>query len=311
MKHIYDLANAQLEQPSIVTIGVFDGVHRGHAHLIGQLVDQAHTSGRLAVVLTFFPHPDIVLRGLKGRYYLTTAEQRAEQLLKLGVDCVVTHPFNEATRFIRAADFVDQLIARLRLDSLWVGADFALGYQREGNVDYLQAQGAEKGFSLHVIDLVQTGNDHEIISSTLIRELLEAGEVKKANHLLGRGYSVCGEIVHGEKRGRSIGFPTANAAVWEEQVIPENGVYAGWATLGDERFMAVTNIGIRPTFSGQDVTVEAHLLDFNREIYGQTLTVTFETRLRSEKKFNGIQELIAQIGADTEEGRKYLSINRP
>jgi len=307
MKHIYDLANAQLDQPSIVTIGVFDGVHQGHAHLIGQLVDQAHTSGRLAVVLTFFPHPDIVLRGLKGRYYLTTAEQRAEQLLKLGVDCVVTHPFNEATRFIRAADFVDQLIARLRLDSLWVGADFALGYQREGNVDYLRGQGAEKGFSLHVIDLIQTGKDHETISSTLIRELLEAGEVEKANHLLGRGYAVCGEIVHGEKRGRSIGFPTANVAVWEEQVIPGNGVYAGWATLGDERFMAVTNIGIRPTFSGQDVTVEAHLLDFNREIYGQNLTVTFETRLRSEKKFNGIQELISQIGIDTEEGRKYLS----
>jgi riboflavin kinase/FMN adenylyltransferase len=305
MRHIYNLAEAHLQQSSVVTIGVFDGVHRGHQHLIRQLVEEAHSTNRLAVVLTFFPHPDIVLRGLTGRYYLTTPEQKAEQLTKLGVDLVVTHPFNETTRQIRAADFVDQLIEHLRLHTLWVGADFAMGYKREGNVPFLTQQGAAKGFSLHVIDLV--ANDGEAINSTTIRESLEAGNVERAHEWLGRGYEVVGEVVKGEQRGRKIGFPTANMGVWEEQVIPANGVYAGWATLGEERFMAVTNVGVRPTFDGQGVTVEAHLLDFDHDIYGQQLAFSFEKRLREEKKFNGIQELIAQIQADVEAGRDYLS----
>jgi len=305
MRHIYNLSDAHLQQPSVVTIGVFDGVHRGHQYLIRQLVDEAHSTNRLAVVLTFFPHPDIVLRGLKGRYYLTTAEQKAEQLMEIGVDLVVTHLFNEQTRQIRAADFVDQLIEHLRLNALWVGADFAMGYKREGNVPFLTQQGAEKGFSLHVIDLV--ANDGGAISSTHIREALQAGDVELARGWLGRGYEVVGKVVQGEQRGRKIGFPTANINVWEEQVIPANGVYAGWAALGVERFMAVTNVGVRPTFEGQGVTVEAHLLDFDRDIYGQQLAFSFEKRLREEKKFSGIEELMAQIRADTEAGREYLS----
>jgi riboflavin kinase/FMN adenylyltransferase len=308
MKPLYNLADAHLQQPSVVTIGVFDGVHRGHQYLIRRLVDEAHSTNRLAVVLTFFPHPDIVLRGLKGRYYLTTAEQKAEQLMKLGVDLVVALPFNDDTRQIRAANFVNQLLDHLRLNALWVGADFAMGYKREGNVPFLTQQGSEKGFSLHVIDLVANGG--EAISSTHIRDALQAGNVEQARDWLGRGYEVVGEVVQGEQRGRKIGFPTANIQVWEEQVIPANGVYAGWATLGDERFMAVTNVGVRPTFAGQDVTVEAHLLDFDRDIYGQQLAFSFETRLREEKKFNGIQELIAQIGADVETGRAYLTMQR-
>lgn len=311
MKHIYDLAHAQLDTPSIVTIGVFDGVHRGHAHLIQRLVEQSHSSGRLAVVLTFFPHPDIVLRGLKGRYYLTTAEERAAQLLRLGVDVVVTHPFNDALRQVRAADFVDQLIQHLRMNALWVGADFALGYKREGNVEFLRERGQSLGFGVEVVNLVETGTEQAVISSTLIRQMLENGDVERAAALLGRGYAVYGEVVHGEKRGRRIGFPTANVAVWQEQVLPANGVYAGWAVLNGEPFMAVTNIGLRPTFSGEEVTVEAHLLDFNREIYGQKLVVTFEKRLRSEQKFGGIEALIAQIAADAEAGRAFLRQQTP
>lgn len=305
MKHIYDLSQAQLQQPSIVTIGVFDGVHRGHQHLVKRLVTEAHSTGRQAVVLTFFPHPDQVLRHLQGRYYLTSSEQRADELVKLGVDCVVTHPFNDQVRQMRAASFVDQLLHHLHMTALWVGSDFALGYQREGNVDFLKAQGAEKGFAVREIDLLL--NDGSAISSTAIREALQAGDVDRVRDWLGRGYTVIGEVVHGEKRGRKIGFPTANVNVWEEQVIPANGVYAGWAKLGNERFMAVTNVGVRPTFAGQGVTVEAHLLDFNRDIYGQQLSVSFETRLRPEKRFNGIDELIAQIKGDSDAGRAYLS----
>ena len=303
MQHVYDLTAAQLEQPSLVTIGVFDGVHRGHQYLIRQLVEQAHQNDQQAVVLTFFPHPDVVLRGLEGRYYLTTPEERAEELGRVGVDVVLTQTFDDAFRQISAADLLDQLLQALHMRVLWVGSDFAMGYQREGDVAFLRAKGAVKGFQTEVIDLIRDG---EAISSTAIRQALVAGDVEQANFWLGRGYALSGEVIHGDHRGRTIGFPTANLAVWEQQAIPANGVYAGWALLGDEGYMAVTNIGVRPTFKGQDVRVEAHLLDFDREIYGEKLRVSFETRLRAEKKFNNIQELIDQIGVDAQAGREYL-----
>lgn len=305
MKHLYNLAEADMDRPSIVTIGVFDGVHRGHQHLISNLVAEARASGRGAVVLTFHPHPDVVLRGLEGRYYLTSPEQKAARLHELGIDCVITLTFDEALRQMRAADFVDAMVRRLKLSSLWIGSDFALGYRREGNVEFLQQQGSEKNFVVHVIDLLL--NETNVISSTSIRAALQAGDVEQANAWLGRGYAVSGEVVHGEKRGRKIGFPTANIAAWSEQIIPANGVYAGWAYLDGERHMAVTNIGVRPTFAGDDVTIEAHLLDFDRDIYGKTLDVTFETRLRPEQHFDGIEALIAQINRDVVSGRGYLA----
>lgn len=306
MSHIYDLSNINLMHPSVITIGVFDGVHRGHQYLIRRLVAEAHDNGRLAVVLTFHPHPDVFLRGITGRYYLTTPEQRANYLLQLGVDYVVTHPFNDETRQIRAADFVDLLMTYLRLDSLWVGQDFAMGYKREGNVEFLTQLGQQKGFSVHVVDMLET-DDSGRISSTRVRESLIAGDVEQVKSLLGRPYMLSGEVVHGKKRGHAIGFPTANIDVWEQQLIPQNGIYAGWAHLGDERFMAMTNVGISPTFNNKDITVEAYLLDFDRDIYGEILTISFEKYLRPEAKFDSLEGLIAQISTDVEQGRAYLA----
>lgn len=307
MTHIHNLEDLNLQKSSVITIGMFDGVHKGHCHLIGRLIEAAHADDLLAVVLTFFPHPDQVVQGIQGRYYLTNAEERASYLLDLGVDHVITHPFDENVRRIRAASFVDQLVTHLRPQKLWVGADFALGYKREGNVDFLRQQGEEKGFSVHAIDLLQTESSHATITSTLIREALFRGEVEQAHKWLGRPYHVSGEVVHGLQRGRTIGFPTANIDVWQQQVIPANGVYAGWAELGNERIMAVTNIGVRPTFNSSDVTIEAHLLDFDRDIYGQTLAISFETFLRPEVKFDNLQALVDQISADVETVRAYLS----
>lgn len=306
MEHFYDLASAHLAQPSVVTIGVFDGVHWGHQHLIRKLVAEARATSRLAVVVTFFPHPDILLRGLTGRYYLTTPEQRAEYLGELGVDTVITLPFNQEFRQIRAAAFVDMMLEHLKLSSLWVGSDFALGYQREGNVEFLRAQGDAKGFSLQVIDLIVAETDGAI-SSTAIRDALLAGDVDNARDWLGRTYTLTGEVVHGDHRGRELGYPTANMHVWEEQVIPANGIYAGWATLGNERFMAATNVGVRPQFDGDDVRVEAYLLDFDRDIYGQQLTFSFEKYLRPEMKFESLQGLIDQIDADVQTAREFLT----
>lgn len=304
MQHSYDLENARLSQPSVVTIGVFDGVHRGHQHLIRRLVDHAHAQDRQAVAITFFPHPDVVLRHLEGRYYLTTPEQKAQLLADLGVDLVVTQTFDDEFRQIRAAQFVDMMREHVGLAELWVGSDFAMGYKREGDVAFLRRQGQDKGFALEVVDLVAASAD--VISSTTIREALLQGDVERAREGLGRAYSVTGEVIHGEKRGRLLGFPTANLDVWNQQVIPANGIYAGWATLGDERFMAMTNVGVRPHFAGQNVTVEAYLLDFDRDIYGQQVELTFDRYLRPEMKFNGLDELIAQIHDDVRVGRAYL-----
>ncbi len=305
MIHTYDLSNIHLLKSSVLTIGAFDGVHRGHQHLIRRLVKEAHAQDYLAVVMTFFPHPDVVLQEVKPRYYLTTPEQRADYLFELGVDCVVTHPFDMDVRQMRAVEFVDLLVRHLKLKRLWVGEGFALGYKREGNIDYLTTQGEVKGFTVDVIDMVRTDDDNRV-SSTLIRQAIERGDVEQAREWLGRGYALAGEVIHGKKRGRSIGYPTANTQIWEQQIITANGVYAGWAYLGEERFMAMTNVGLSPTFNNKEVTVEAHLLDFDRDIYGQTLTITFEKYLRPEMKFNGLDALIAQIGKDVEVGRAFL-----
>src|ERR1041385_4796858 len=274
MKHFYSLSEAALDQSSIVTIGVFDGVHRGHQHLLAPLVAEAHATGRLAVVLTLFPHPDVVLRGLTGRHYLTSEEEKARLLGELGVDVVITQPFDDTVRQIRAADFVGQLLAHLKMTSLWLTADFALGYKREGNFAYLSDQGAQKEFEVRQIDLLSASADNvtSVISSSKIREALRAGKVEQAAEWLGRPYRVEGEVVHGDHRGRELGFPTANINAWSEQVLPANGIYACWATLGDERFMAVTSLGIRPQFGGNAILLEPYILDFNRDIYGQKLS---------------------------------------
>lgn len=307
MQHFYALQDAHLERPSVVTIGVFDGVHRGHQALIRTLVKEARAQDKLAVALTFFPHPDVVIRKLEGRFYLTTPDERARLLGELGVDTVITETFDDTFRHTRAQEYVDRMLRHLRLSSLWVGADFALGYQREGTVAWLRKAGEAQGFSVETLDLIVANGDHSAITSTRIREALVAGDVEHAAEWLGRPYSITGEVVHGLARGRTIGFPTANVDAWAQQVIPGNGVYAGWAMLGNERFMAMTNVGMRPTFTGQGITVESYLLDFDREIYGEHLTVTFEKRLRPEMKFDGIAALVAQIGRDVEAGREWLT----
>ncbi len=305
MAHVTSLNDVQLEQASLVTIGVFDGVHLGHQQLIRALVERAKASGRLTVVLTFFPHPDIVLRGLTGRYYLTTPEQRAEALHLLGVDTVITQTFDETFRHTSAQDYVSQLCDRLKMTELWVGQHFALGYEREGDVAFLSRLGESKGYTVHAVELVADADQH-VISSTSIRGLLQEGKVEQVAGLLGRPFSIDAEVVRGDQRGRTIGFPTANLAVWDEQVLPAYGVYAGWATIDGARHPAVTNIGVRPTFDSQRMAVEAHLLDFDGNLYGKVLNLSFDFRLRGEQKFEGITALVAQIKADVEAGRRLL-----
>ncbi|GAB4470054.1 MAG: bifunctional riboflavin kinase/FAD synthetase [Anaerolineae bacterium] len=303
MRHITSLSDAALIRPSVVTIGSFDGVHRGHQHLIRQLLDDSRARDAVPVVLTFYPHPEMVLRGFVPGYYLTLPAEKARRLGLLGVELVVTHPFNETVRHMRAADFVDSLLTHLNMIELWVGPDFALGYRREGTVDFLRHQGEEKGFALRVVDFFV---DHagERVSSSSIRTLLAAGEMREVARLMGHPHRLIGQVVEGASRGRTIGFPTANLQVSPELAVPPIGVYAAYAVLDAERHPAVVNIGVRPTFDGTPTPIiEAHLLDFSGELYGHTLALDMIERLRDEHKFAGVEALIAQINADIERAR--------
>jgi riboflavin kinase/FMN adenylyltransferase len=305
MRHITSLQSANLSQPSVVTIGAFDGVHRGHQYLIRQLLNHARATGQVTVVLTFFPHPEIVLRGFRPGFYLTLPDAKARLLGDLGVELVVTHPFNDKVRHIRAADFVDNLIANLNMASLWIGPDFALGYRREGTVDFLREQAKRRGFEVRVVDLMDAGGER--VSSSRIREALHAGDVSEAARLLGRPHALPGKVIEGAKRGRNLGFPTANLSVPTEQAIPARGVYAAWASIGAQQHPAVVNIGMRPTFDGTDSLVtEAHLLDFSGDLYGQELTLRFISHLRDEQRFDGVEALLKQIEKDISRARVIL-----
>lgn len=306
VQHVHDLTQVQLDRPAQVTIGSFDGVHRGHQYIIGQMVTAARAAGELAVALTFYPHPSVVLGRQQPPFYINTPEEKAQLLGELGVDIVVTHPFNDQVRHIRAREFVELLCRHLRMSQLWVGHDFAMGYQREGNVPMLRQLSDEMGYGLHVIDqpLLWRG---EVISSSRVRRALAVGDVEEAMGCLGRPFRLPGVVIEGARRGKTIGIPTANLAVWEERAIPANGVYACRAWLGTEGYQAVTNIGVRPTFDGTGKqTVETHLLDFDGDLYGQTIALDFIARLRDERRFDGVAALLAQIHKDIAQAREIL-----
>jgi riboflavin kinase/FMN adenylyltransferase len=264
-------------------------------------------------VLSFFPLPKQVVGNGEPRFYLTSPDDRARLLQQLGIDLVVTLPFDQQLREMRATDFVDLLLERLDLREIWVGPDFALGYQREGDVDFLKKQGQAKGFEVCTVDFFRlaAGNPlagrGPIVSSSLIRQALREGRLQDANHWLGRPYRIAGQVVHGDQRGRSLGFPTANLSVWEEQVMPARGVYAGCAWLDNERRPAAVNIGVRPTVTaGETLTVEAHLIDLDCDLYGKDLAVDLYAPIRPEFRFDSREALTAQMARDVEEARQVF-----
>ncbi len=285
-------------QDSWLTIGVFDGVHRGHQEIIRNLTAGAHGNGALAVVLTFWPHPAIVLGKRDDLKCLTTPEERAGLLGDLGVDVVVTQPFTRDFAALPAQDFIRLISGRLGLRSLWMGYDFALGRGREGTPERLAALGKEFGYDVRMLPAVQNGG--HTLSSSLIRQRIAAGQVEVAAQSLGRPYALNGPVVHGDGRGRKINVPTANIDYPNDTVIPANGVYAAWAWVGGERIPAATNIGVNPTFTPDKQTpnVEAHLLGFDRDLYGQDVKLEFVQRLRDELKFASVEALLEQIHAD-------------
>ncbi|MGH2535849.1 MAG: riboflavin biosynthesis protein RibF [Candidatus Promineifilaceae bacterium] len=300
---ISGLETAAERRPTYLAIGVFDGVHRGHQALLADMAAAARAAGARPAALTFFPHPSAVISGRSGRFYLCALEERIRLLGQTGVELVVNQPFDQALRQTSARDFVAQLRAALDLRQLW-GASFSLGYRREGDLAYLQALGPELGFEVRPYDrLVEWAG--RPVSSSRIRDALTAGELDEVAGCLGRPYHLRGRVVRGDGRGRTIGVPTANLKLWDELLLPANGVYATLAEVDGRRYPAATNIGHRPTVDGQSLSVEAHLLDFDADLYGRELELEFVRRLREERKFPGLDALVAQIRADIEATRHW------
>lgn len=305
MQVIDDLTKVNLQQDTVLTIGAFDGLHRGHQKLITAVVERARGTNCLSALLTFHPHPAVVLVPERAPRYLTTLGEKMALLESLGLDLVLLLPFSRQVADTPARKFMEMVSAHLRLRELWVGPDFALGRNREGNVPRLRELGRELGYEVQVYEPVLEGE--AIISSSRVRALLAEGRVREATELLGRYPSLSGEVVMGAQRGRTLGFPTANLEVRPERAVPSNGVYAVYAVLGSERYPAVANIGVRPSFDNGQRTVETHILDFEQNIYGCDLVVEFVARLRAERRFEDIDDLVAQIEQDSQAARQLLS----
>jgi riboflavin kinase/FMN adenylyltransferase len=310
MKHYHSLEDISLLN-CWLTVGVFDGVHRGHQVILHKLVDGAHAKGVDAVVLSFDPHPARVF-GHDEIKLLTLPDERADLFDSLGVDVLITHPFNMEVANITASEFMQRLKSRLGLRHLILGYDSALGKNREGNTARLIEIGAELGYTVETVSAL--GDESGVISSTEIRKLIATGNVREAAHLMGHPYRLHGPVVQGDQRGRTIGFPTANIDYSIDKLIPRNGIYACWATLRENSssspsvFQAAVNIGVNPTFTPdkKSVNVEAYLLDFDRDLYGEVVELEFVSRLRDELKFDSVETLIEQISRDVNQTRTIL-----
>jgi riboflavin kinase/FMN adenylyltransferase len=298
----YNALHRPLRAP-VVAIGNFDGVHRGHAHIFAQAEERARAGGGEAVVLTFEPHPAKVLAPSFAPPLITTPARKLELFAACGLDAAVVQPFDREFASMSAEAFVERVLGGLGARHVVVGYDFTFGTKRSGNVTRLTELGAANGFSVSVVPPVSV--DGIVCSSTKVREFVLEGRLDGAALLLGRPHEVEGVVVRGAGRGRTIGVPTANVQS-ETELLPSKGVYAGWGQrLSDgTRWGAAINVGTNPTFvSGQVISVEAHLLDCDSDLYGERLRLGFVQRLRDEERFPSREALVAQIGRDIQQAR--------
>jgi riboflavin kinase/FMN adenylyltransferase len=308
----YSQINESFARP-IVTIGNFDGLHRGHRQIIDEVLARARKEGGTSVVYTFRPHPHLALAPTEELQLINTYDEKVGLLGKLGVDVVIEEPFSREFSTLTAEKFVNEvLLKRLSAHALYVGYDFGFGKDRSGTLEVLQKLCAKEGLELHVAKPLKT--DGEICSSSRIRDHIKAGAVAEAAKLLGREFFYRGVVTKGDGRGHKLGFPTANV-VPESKLWVKEGVYATWAVHGDRRYRSVTNVGRRPTFipeTGENrppVVVETHILDFDQDIYGESLEVRMVARIRDEVRFSGIDALVSQIRLDIQRASELLDIS--
>jgi len=300
-----ELAELSPEKDMLLTIGVFDGVHLGHKYLISQLTEQAQRQDLLSGVVTFRQHPREVLSPRTKLPYLTSLTERANLLKDEGIDAVITLSFTRELGQLDAGQFAGLLKKHLRMRSLIIGPDFALGRNREGNADTLRKLGQDMDFSVTVIPPVRING--EVVSSTAIRDALADGNMRRVVSLIGRSFSLRGQVTTGEGRGSSLGFPTVNLEIDPKQALPADGVYVTWAYVDDKAYQSVTNIGLRPTFDGKGRTVETYILNYQGNLYGHELKIDVVERLRGEKRFDTVEELKKQIAEDVKQGTAFLN----
>jgi riboflavin kinase/FMN adenylyltransferase len=296
---------ARFDRPVHMTIGTFDGVHKGHQALLKSLVTRAAGEGAESVLVTFEPHPRCVLDPQNCPASLTTLDEKAVLLDQLGIDRVIVIPFSREVAALTPGDFMKRLTRGMPLRRLVIGHDFRFGRGRRGDAAFLQRLGTRQGFELEVIGTVERGSAP--ISSSRIRRLVLLGQMRAAAQLLGREYFFRSIVEHGEKRGRTLGYPTANLRISPNKLVPASSVYAARVDIDGTVYQGALSVGFRPTFGGHNLTVEVYIMDFEGDLYGRTLTVQFVQRLRGEKRFASVAGLQQQMARDVENARRILA----
>ena len=306
MKTFQDISSFKTKEKTFVTIGTFDGVHFGHKEIINRLVDDAKKAGKKSVLLTFFPHPRMVLQKEASIELINTIQERALLLENTGLDYLIIHPFSKEFSRLTALDFVrDILVNQLNISKLIIGYDHHFGKNREGNIEQLTEYSHTFGFSVEEIP-AQDVNDVSV-SSTKIRRALASGDLNTANNYLGYHFMISGKVVNGKKLGGKIGFPTANIDVLETyKLIPKAGVYVVRSEINNTSVFGMMNIGNRPTVSGKHQTIEVHFFDFNKDLYNKELVVELLYFLRDEHKFDSLKSLTLQLEKDEKIARNYI-----
>lgn len=302
-----ELARFSSAQESVLSVGVFDGVHLGHQHLIAELLHQAEKRGMISGVVTFRHNPEKLLSHRSKLPFLTDIKERLVLLKQAGVAMVIPLSFTPELAQLSPRQFITLLQNYLKMRGMVIGEDFALGKDREGNTENLKKLGKEMNFDVTIVPpLVKDG---EVVSSTTIRKALATGDMNKVRNLMGRPFKVAGKVVSGYGRGTGLGFPTANLEVTYDHALPPDGVYTGWACLNGNTYQAMTNIGKNPTFGVNQRTVEAYLINYHGDLYGADLQLDIVARLREEKKFKNEDELKKQVAEDIQKGKKILDAN--
>ena len=309
MKIIRSIAAFNSSEKTIVTIGTFDGIHIGHQKILKDLIRTAKKENKKSVLLTFFPHPRMVLQKDVSIRLINTIEEKSSLLEKMGLDYLIIHPFSQEFSRLSALDFVRNILAnQLNTSRLIIGYDHHFGKNREGNIHQLREYSLLYDFEVEEIPAQDI--DNVSVSSTKIRTALKEGRLKTANNYLGYNYMLNGTIVNGKKLGGKIGFPTANLDIKEPyKLIPKTGVYVIKTIIDAVLYTGMMNIGFNPTVEGKHQTIEAHLFDFNKDLYGRKITVELLYFLREEQKFNSIEDLIIQLNFDKVNALFYLTNN--
>lgn len=306
IKSIAELREIHNETKAQITIGNFDGVHRGHREFLSKIKEDCKKSRAKFLVITFIPHPVQILRAQSG-FLINTFSERRELLNECGVDYLLEIDFTRDFSTLTPQEFLEKFVfAFAGIEKIYLGHDFAFGANKSGNYNVAKDLCDENKIHLVLQDEFQMGTDS--ISSSIVRAEITDGNMEKAQSLLGRKYFLSGRVIKGEGRGRQIGFPTANLGYDKELIVPQRGVYITQTTFKDLTYNSVTNIGYNPTFnSGNHINIETHLLDFSRDIYGEEVRVSFVKKLREEKKFSSVNDLISQIEQDVKFARNYFS----